>query len=351
MLRLLQLRILIYINRTVKIIIVIMDTEYDNSTNNYLCPKYQKLVYKHIGKYTKTSWFNSVTEFSITICLLLFLFQCKSLLWTPLLSLTLVRTFIIFHDLGHNSFFPHSKLNYFGGLLFGTITFTPLSYWVKSHTYHHSNSNKLNHSQHAQTAIWDVKYYQSSSFWKRLVYFITFGSITLFTLVPTVYFFVFYRFVSKWYETVLQAIYILALWYFLDQDQYAYILMSLWLAATMGFVLFHIQHTFEGSYRAYDRVEDIDTDEKSWKYFLSGMKGSSYLQVPWYLKFFTCGIEYHHIHHLNPHVPCYNLRHCHENSGLLFNKVPRVNFKDIIKCLKYSIYDSENKYFNSIYRY
>lgn len=66
--------------------------------------------------------------------------------------------------------------------------------------------------------------------------------------------------------------------------------------------------------------------------FENGMKGSSYLQIPgpapllaaagslccavltgrvWLpeaIKWFTAGIEYHHIHHLNTRVPLYRIR-------------------------------------------
>ena len=32
------------------------------------------------------------------------------------------------------------------------------------------------------------------------------------------------------------------------------------------------------------------------------------------LKFFTLGIEYHHIHHASTRVPCYKIQQCHEEA-------------------------------------
>ena len=42
-------------------------------------------------------------------------------------------------------------------------------------------------------------------------------------------------------------------------------------------------------------------------YFENGLKGASYIKVPWFFRFFTFGIEYHHIHHLNARIPGYYL--------------------------------------------
>src|SRR5690242_14356951 len=45
----------------------------------------------------------------------------------------LVRTFIIFHDCGHGSFFKSQKANSFWGFITGILTFTPYQYWRHEH--------------------------------------------------------------------------------------------------------------------------------------------------------------------------------------------------------------------------
>lgn len=65
--------------------------------------------------------------------------------------------------------------------------------------------------------------------------------------------------------------------------------------------LFHSQHTYPSSVRKQENT-----------HFSNGMLGCSFLQVPALLSFFTLGIEYHHIHHLNAKVPSYRLQTCHE---------------------------------------
>ena len=44
------------------------------------------------------------------------------------------------------------------------------------------------------------------------------------------------------------------------------------------------------------------------------MHGSSFLYIPEALKYFTLGIEYHHIHHFRTRIPGYMLRAVHEGA-------------------------------------
>lgn len=46
---------------------------------------------------------------------------------------------------------------------------------------------------------------------------------------------------------------------------------------------------------------------------MAALEGSTWVYIPPVLDFFTLGIEYHHIHHLNTRVPSYSLRACHES--------------------------------------
>ncbi len=41
---------------------------------------------------------------------------------------------------------------------------------------------------------------------------------------------------------------------------------------------------------------------------LAAYLGSTCLVVPWWAKWCTLGVEYHHLHHLAPQVPCYKLQ-------------------------------------------
>jgi len=119
-------------------------------------------------------------------------------------------------------------------------------------------------------------------------------------------------------------------------------LVSLLIMCNTGYLLFHAQHTFQGSYKR----RDLAFDE-----YQAAMLGSSFLQIPHIFKFFTLGIEYHHIHHLNTRVPCYRLQSCHESGLKFFQKVPRIFFSDLIRSLPLSLYDEGTREFRVVYSY
>lgn len=282
--------------------------------------------------------------------------QFSSLLMAPIFGLIFVRVFILFHDMAHNSFFPSKLANQIGAIILGTMVFTPASFWERGHNYHHKNSNKLNHPQHAQTAAWETSNYLKASPFKRMLYRWVYGKYTLFTINPVIYFLGIHRLVSSTIETVAMGFYLWFLQSYLSGWQYLYFLASIWIAGIYGFILFHSQHTFDGVYRAYGledfqkiKEENPDADIEQWSYFMNGMRGSAFLQVPWPLSFFTCNIEYHHIHHLNSKVPLYNLAKCHNTSGDLFKDVPRVTLRQVLGSLHYSLYNAVEKRFQDVY--
>jgi acyl-lipid omega-6 desaturase (Delta-12 desaturase) len=86
----------------------------------------------------------------------------------------------------------------------------------------------------------------------------------------------------------------------------------------------------------------------------AGLLGSTYLLVPWYLKWSTLGIEYHHIHHLTTRIPCYKLQECHEEaSSVLWETITVVDRKKAFAGYFNAIWDDKNKRFESfpIYNY
>jgi acyl-lipid omega-6 desaturase (Delta-12 desaturase) len=63
-----------------------------------------------------------------------------------------------------------------------------------------------------------------------------------------------------------------------------------------GVWLFYIQHEFEGV--TWERMED-------WDFTHAVLQGSSYYRLSRILQQFSGNIEFHHIHHLSPHIPNY----------------------------------------------
>jgi omega-6 fatty acid desaturase (delta-12 desaturase) len=110
-------------------------------------------------------------------------------------------------------------------------------------------------------------------------------------------------------------------------------LPAILLAHSVGIWLFLIQHNFED-------VEWERTD--NWDYLKSALKGSSFLKLPAVFQWFSGNIGYHHVHHLSPRIPNYNLERCH-NENEMFSVVKPIYFFSTFRFLKLHLWDEKNQ--------
>ena len=54
-----------------------------------------------------------------------------------LMSLFLLRAFVLMHECGHGSLFRSGRLNRFFGIVFGVVTGMPQFVWSAHHQFHH----------------------------------------------------------------------------------------------------------------------------------------------------------------------------------------------------------------------
>jgi omega-6 fatty acid desaturase (delta-12 desaturase) len=110
-------------------------------------------------------------------------------------------------------------------------------------------------------------------------------------------------------------------------------LAILTVSGSAGLWLFYVQHQFEEAY--WERGE-------SWDYLAAALKGSSYFKLPRILQWFSGNIGFHHIHHLGPRIPNYNLERCHR-SELLFRDVKPLTLSDSLRTLSLRLWDESSK--------
>jgi omega-6 fatty acid desaturase (delta-12 desaturase) len=265
---------------------------------------------RFVAKYATPSNWLALLELSVAVVGYLCLLYLNS--W-PLYLVSVgfkTKLFMILHECGHRSFFASNDLNdLFGTLLNGINSWTGYSYWRSVHNDHHSHANNLDYDLSAQSVPWSVKQYKEASRWERLSYRLTYANPWSFLFVAGSYFTfvtpIVLRRHSRWYENLWIAFCYLMLWH---TGRLYYDVASHWLGLSIGVLIMHAQHTFEGCPR--QRSDRWDT-------LSVAMEGSSMLHVPAPFKYFTGGIEYHHIHHLNTRVPMYRMRQCHEAAGEL----------------------------------
>ena len=101
------------------------------------------------------------------------------------------------------------------------------------------------------------------------------------------------------------------------------------IAATVGVWLFSLQHRFE--HTLWARKDD-------WSAAGASLRGSSYLELPRILQWFTGNIGFHHVHHFNPRGPNYRLESCHDASADL-QHAPRLSLWSGLKSWRYALWD------------
>lgn len=255
----------------------------------------------------------------------------------------LVRTFIIFHDCTHGSFFQSQRANDFWGFVTGVLTFTPYHMWRYEHSVHHATSGDLDRRGLGDIWTLTVQEYLESSRWKRLAYRLARNPVALFVIAPAFLFLVKHRVpplsarkrerMSVYWTNLAIAIVAVALSYGIGWKAYLLIqLPVVIIAATAGVWLFYVQHQFEGVY--WERREE-------WDFQTAALKGSSFYKLPKVLQWFTGSIGFHHIHHLSPSIPNYRLEKCHKENTAL-QQVNTVTILSSFKSFQFRLWDEQN---------
>ena len=74
----------------------------------------------------------------------------------------------------------------------------------------------------------------------------------------------------------------------------------------------------------------------------AALQGSSFYKLPRVLQWFTGNIGFHHIHHLSPRIPNYNLESCHKAHDL-FQQVKPLTLIGSLRSLSLRLWDEENR--------
>jgi len=254
----------------------------------------------------------------------------------------LIRIFIIFHDCGHGSFFRSQRANHFWGFVTGVLTFTPYHQWRQKHALHHATSGDLDRRGTGDIWTLTVQEYFEAPRWKRLAYRLFRNPFVLFVLLPLYLFLIHQRFPSPavgrrerlgvhWTNGALLLI---AIAMSMTIGIKAYLLIQLpvmMITGTVGLWLFYVQHQFEGVY--WKRREH-------WGFAEAALHGSSFYKLPRILQWFSGNIGFHHIHHLSPRIPNYNLEKCHQ-ADPLFQSVKPITLVSSLRSFTYRLWDEQ----------
>jgi acyl-lipid omega-6 desaturase (Delta-12 desaturase) len=309
---------------------------------------------KSLAEYQKPSLGKSLWQIAHTVVpyVLLWVYLATNLskpLWQtiPLIVIAagfLVRSFIIFHDCGHMSFFKSRRANEWFGMATGMLAFTCYHHWRWEHSGHHSTVGHLDKRGVGDLWTLTTTEFKESSPLIRTLYRVVRSPYFLFGFVPLFLFLVKQRIPSpQSSRTEHKAVHLttvaviavsVGLSLVFGWKEYLIVQLSiLTLAATAGSWLFYVQHQYVDTY--WER-------SKEWDYFTASMMGSSYYKLPKILQFFSGNIGFHHIHHLNAKIPNYYLEDC-QNRFEFLHAAPTIGLREGFKTAHLALWDEEQK--------
>jgi len=318
----------------------------------------------------KSSYISAFLDFSLHTFLfssslyLLSLFKNSifSIFTIPLLGLVLHRNYVVFHDCGHNSYTPNKTLNYILSTYYGITTFSS-SNWILDHQTHHLTNGNIENEykfKFNELLYYNVNQYKNFNFFYKQIFTFFHTPIIFFSFFPILYFCVIQRFIYlikkiKYKQKINSSLFTIIINHSLNNigvffllfiiyknNILVYYLLTLYISFIINFLLFFNQHTFNPSYVVCN---------KEWTQRNSGLLGSSFIQIPNYLKYFTMGIEYHHIHHTNAKIPGYNLQKYHEevvSKSNIFDNIVKLSMNDCYNNLWLVLYDKDKMKYRTL---
>jgi acyl-lipid omega-6 desaturase (Delta-12 desaturase) len=295
---------------------------------------------------------------------------------TMLMSLFLLRVFVLMHDCGHGSLFRDARLNKTFGFIFGVVSGMPQYVWSEHHAFHHAtNGNWAKYRGPLSVVTTDDyeritdqqkrKYQRERSIWLApiagFLYLIVNprinwikGSFGLLVHVvkgklaqpnlsinahAAAFKTLYWKSAHEYRHMTWNNVVLLTGWLLMSLAIgpalfFTVYVISLSLSGGGAIVLFTVQHNFEHSYAS---------DSEGWDYDTAAIRGSSFLVLPGWLNWFTANIGYHHVHHLSAAIPNYCLAECHNEQQEMFADVTRLRLSQIPRSLKYILWDTRGR--------
>lgn len=256
----------------------------------------------------------------------------------------LVRVFIIFHDCCHGSFLPSRRANRIVGYAAGLLTLTPFDKWQRSHAEHHATVGNLDRRGTGDVWTLTVNEYLAATKPTRLFYRVFRNPFVMFGVGPAILFVIGNRFSGpdatrrerfSVHFTNAAIVAVLTVAHFTIGVPTLLLtqLPTLLLAGAVGVWLFYVQHQFEDVYWAR---------RPAWDPMKAALDGSSYYKLPKVLQWFTGSIGLHHIHHVQPRIPFYNLQRC-QDAIPAFQAVPPLTLRRSLDSLRLRLLDETGR--------
>lgn len=258
----------------------------------------------------------------------------------------LVRLFLIQHDCGHGSFFKRRTTNDWVGRILGVFSLAPYDYWRRTHAIHHATSGNLDERGIGDIDTLTVTEYLALPWWKRLAYRAYRNPLVMFGIGPIYVFALQFRLPVRllnegwwpWASAMSTNLGIvvsagLMMWLVGIGNFLAIHGPITVIATSFGVWLFFVQHQFE---------ETSWEDEDEWNVHDAALHGSSFYDLPGFLRWLTANIGMHHVHHLCSRIPFYRLPEVLRDYPEL-QSVGRITLVESMKCVRLVLWDEATR--------
>jgi len=316
-----------------------------------------KLALKTLKKYQepdhKKAIIQIINSFGpfIGIWVLIYIIWDYSIIASLLLAIVnaffLVRIFIIQHDCGHETFVSSKRARNIIGYLCSLVSSVPYFYWAKSHHFHHVNNGMLEVRDIGDIDTLTVEEFSKLSKFNQFKYKIYRSPLVMFLLGPIYYIFIHNRLplvhlkefkrynLSLYINNAVYVGLIVLLCMVLDWKKFLMIhLITLSLFSIIAIWFFYIQHQHENGYKEW---------KNRWEFMYAAIKGSTYYKLPGIMNWLTGNIAIHHIHHLNPTIPNYNLKKCLDTIPWFTKFTTELGFWESLKLASHKLWDENQK--------
>ncbi len=267
-----------------------------------------------------------------------------------LMVLFALRCFSLMHDCGHLSLFRSPRLNRIGGFLLGLINAIPQQAWSADHAFHHRTNGDWERYRGVADFLSTDEFAQLDAKQQRMYALLRHPLMAL----PGGFFYLAIKprlellqeitaalraralpRTAQFWEQLLNSVCLITILAFAGQAWgYGVVLgiygVTLAFAAMFFIWIFFVQHIFGATYAH---------PTEGWSNVKGALEGTSYLQMPALLRWFTADIGYHNIHHLSERIPNYRLRAAHLANAHLLRDVPTLKLGDMLPCARYLLWD------------
>ncbi len=259
-------------------------------------------------------------------------------------SVMAVRLYMLQHDCMHRCFIKPKWLNDVIGIALSPFTLTPFYVGRYNHMQHHGHVGDLDHRDTFEINVLTLEEYRALPWRKRLAYRAYRHPLTLLIVGPFVVYAIFNRFPKNTRAQGFVAdvflhnalILLMGIGVFLIAGGTGLWIwgFSVYLAASCGAIIPYVEHNFETV--QWGRRPELTHEN-------AALYGSAVLDFGDVFHFLTANIGYHDLHHLNPTIPSYRLKTCHEAleaEGLLAST--KIGWREALQCFRWKLWDEKS---------